>query len=115
MPRSGANLLFLLLEETLASTNFARRLFSRTQLSRRRRNHPRHHVVIVGLGDFGAIETARLQLLEAAEVVDVHFAVDLRRMVFGAALPQQRRLLALALRQQRHLAAHPPLLGRARD
>src|SRR5882757_10229628 len=67
------------------------------------------------LGDLRTIKGARHQRLVRAEIVDVDLAVDLRRVELGAALPQQRRLLALAFDQDIHRAADPLLLALAAD
>ena len=60
-----------------------------------------HHVVLVGLGDLGAVEAAGFERFQIAEVVDVDLAVDFRRVELGAAFPQQRSLFAFAFGQQR--------------
>jgi len=48
----------------------------------------------VGLSDFSEVETALLEIAERTEVVDEDFAVDFRRVKFGAAFPEERRFRA---------------------
>src|ERR1700759_1310290 len=71
-------------------------------------------VVVVGLGDLGAIELAGLETFKVAEVVDVDFAVNFWSVEFGAALPQHGRLFALAFGQNNKFATDPLLLGALR-
>ena len=72
-----------------------------------RRNHPRHHVVVVRLGDLAAIKAPRVQLIEGPEIVDIDLAVNLRRVELRPALPQQRCLLRFAFHQHIQLAPRP--------
>ena len=64
-------------------------------------------VVVVGLGDLGAVEGAGDELFVGAEVVDEDLAVDLGGVDEGAALPEEFRLFGLAFDEEVNLAADP--------
>src|SRR5271156_5703696 len=69
------------------------------------------HVVVVGLGDFGAVEGAGDEGFVGAEVVDEDLAVDLRSVERGAALPEEFSLFGFALDEEVDLAPYPLGLG----
>ena len=64
-------------------------------------------VVVVGFGDFGAVEGAGDERFVGAEVVDEDFAVDLGGVERGAAFPEELGLFGFAFDQQVDLAAYP--------
>jgi hypothetical protein len=55
-----------------------------------------YDVVIVGFGDFGAVEAAGLESFQVAEVVDVDLSVDFGGMEFCSAFPEQGSLFRFA-------------------
>jgi hypothetical protein len=59
-------------------------------------NDAGYYVVVVGFGDFGAVEGAGDEGFVGAEVVDEDFAVDLGGLVEGAALPEEFGLFVFA-------------------
>src|ERR1700744_6399612 len=63
----------------------------------RARDDACHEVIVVGLGNLGAIKLAGIQLFQIAEVVDKNLAVDLGSMELGAAFPKEFSLRAFAL------------------
>jgi hypothetical protein len=73
------------------------------------------YVVVVGLGDFGAVERARDQGFVGAEVIDENLAVDFGGLIEGAALPEEVSLFGFAFDEDIELAADPLLAGFAAD
>ena len=76
-----------------------------------RREDAGDEVVVVGLGDEGAVEAAGLEGIERAEVVDEDFAVDFGGVELGAAFPEERGFGAGAFGEEGELAADPLLLA----
>ena len=74
-----------------------------------------YYVVVVGLGDFGSVEGAGDQGFVGAEVVDEDFAVDLRGVEGGAALPEEFGLFGFAFDEEVDLAAYPGGFGFGAD
>jgi hypothetical protein len=74
-----------------------------------------YHVVVVGLGDFGAVEGAGNEGFVGAEVVDEDFAVDFGGVEGGAALPEEFGLFGLAFYEEIDLAAYPGGFGFGAD
>ncbi len=56
-----------------------------------------YYVVVVGVGDFGAVEGTGDEGFVGAEIVDEDFAVDLGGVERGAALPEEVGLFGFAL------------------
>ena len=67
-------------------------------------------VVVVGLGDFGAVEFSGFESVEVTEVVDVDLAVDLGGVKLGTRLPEEFGLGALAFSEDDEFAAYSLLL-----
>jgi hypothetical protein len=74
-----------------------------------------YYVVVVGFGDFAAVEGTWDQRLMRAEVVNEDFAVDLRGVEHGAALPEEFGFVADAFYEQVEFAADPLLLAFGAD
>ena len=74
-----------------------------------------YYVVVVGLGDFGAVEGAGDEGFVGAEVVDEDFAVDLGGVERGAALPEEFGFFGLAFDEEVDLAAYPVGFGFGAD
>src|SRR5271155_4171393 len=74
-----------------------------------------YYVVVVGVGDFGAVEGAGDEGFVGAEVVDEDFAVDLGGVERGAALPEKVGLFGFAFDEQVDLAAYPFGFGLGAD
>ncbi len=72
------------------------------------------YVVVVGLGDLGAVEGAGDEFFVRAEVVDEDLAVDLGGVLDGAALPEEFGLFGFAFDEEVDFAADPLGLGLAR-
>ena len=72
-------------------------------------------IVIVGFFHDGAMEAAGLRRLVVSEIVDEHFAVDLRSVGRGASLPEQIGLLAGTFEHDLDLAANPLLAALTAD
>ena len=68
---------------------------------------PRHHIVVVRLGNLRPIEGPHHQLFVRSKVVDQHLAVDLRSVQRSPTLPKQFGLLALTLHQNIDFPADP--------
>ena len=64
-------------------------------------------VVVVGFGDFGAVEGAGDEGFVGAEVVDEDLAVDLGGVEGGAALPEEVGFFGGAFDEEVDLAAYP--------
>ena len=64
-------------------------------------------IVVMRLGNLGAVEGAGDERFVGAEVVDEDLAVDLRRVENRTTLPEQIGLFALAFNQQIDFAANP--------
>src|SRR5207302_1442187 len=71
---------------------------------------PRDYVIITRFRELPTVELPRLRICDAAEVVDVELAVNLRRMHLSAALPEQICVFGRAFQQDVEFAADPCLL-----
>src|SRR6266550_9161201 len=70
-----------------------------------------YYVVVVGVGDFGAVEGAGDEGFVGAEVVDEDLAVDLGGVECGASLPEEWSLFGFAFDEEVDLAAYPGGFG----
>ncbi len=89
-----------------SSPSFGERVGAvRLHLERPQLQQPRHHIVLVRLGNLAAIELTLTHIVVIAEVVHVHDAIDLRRMHCRAALPKQVGFFRRAFQQHVELLA----------
>src|SRR5438309_7898983 len=71
----------------------------------------RDYVVVMRLSDLGTIKSSTLQYLAVTKVVHEHFSIDLGRVQYGTALPQQIRLFAGSFDEHVHFASDPMFLA----